>query len=145
MIFFKEGKYSIDAAKNDTVEQPVFQYAGRDIPMNETKVRIVAEHPRCLLQLREINIHPRYLRSGDLRQMMGQPAIPATHLQDILGFLPPPQIPDQPERRASPDLPFPIVGVLSGYFRQFYQFLVGAKPILQAADNDILLFEEYLP
>ena len=113
--------------------------------MNKPQVRIVAEYPCRLLQLREIDIHPRYLRSGDFCQVMGQPAISAAHLQDIQVLFAPAQVTDQPERGTPPGLPLPVVRVLSRYFRKFYQFLIGAKPVLQAPDNDILFFEEYLP
>jgi hypothetical protein len=44
-----------------------------------------------------------------------------------------------------PDLPFPVVRVLSRYLRQLYQLFVRTKPVLQAPDDDVFFFEEYLP
>src|SRR5579863_9010566 len=113
--------------------------------MNKPQVRIVAEYLCRLLQFREIDVHPGYLRSRDLRQMMRQPAIPTAHLQDVQVPFAPAQVADQPERGTPPEFPFPAVRMLTRDLRQSDQLLIRTKPVLQAADNDIFFFEEYCP
>src|ERR1700754_4186312 len=67
--------------KHNTVEQLIFKNTRPDVPMYEPEIGIVAEYPGSLLQLGKIYIKTRHLSPGDLRQLMGKPAIAAGDLQ----------------------------------------------------------------
>ena len=56
--------------EKDDVELLVAQTRATQITMNKAQVGVVAEDPGSLLQLREVDIQPCYLRIGDLRNQV---------------------------------------------------------------------------
>jgi hypothetical protein len=143
--FFQGGKVLDRGCKHDTIELLIAQYPGSDFSLYEMQVRIVAEDPGSLLQLREIDIQAGHFRAGDLRQLVGQPAVPATYFQDIevLAFIS--QVVHQPVAGPFPNLPFLVVGMTGGDIGQLHQFFIGVEPILYAPGDDVFFFEQDVP
>src|ERR1700743_566801 len=56
--------------KDNTVKLPVPQNTRTDVAVDEPQVRIVAEDPRGLLELRKIDIDTCHLGAGNFREMM---------------------------------------------------------------------------
>src|SRR5882724_5087029 len=107
--------------KYDAVEPPVLQYSRADVPVYEMQVGIVVEDPGRLLQFREIDIQAGDFCAGDLRHLVGEPAIAATYFQDIEIPVLIPQVVDEAGPGSSPRLPFPVMGVAGGDIGQLHQ------------------------
>src|SRR5882757_4766123 len=95
--------------EKDDVELLLAQPRATQVAMNKAQVGVVAEDPGSLLQLREVNIQPRYLCIGDLRHLMTQPAVAAAYLQHVQGTPLTLKVTHQAPGRTPSGLPFPVM------------------------------------
>ena len=87
MQYLLQGREIFDGCcKNDNIKPAVPQDAGTNIPVDKSQIGIVAKDTRRLLQFRKVYIGPRHLCTGHFCQMMGQPAVAATDLQNFQCF-----------------------------------------------------------
>jgi hypothetical protein len=142
---FQRRKVLDRSSENDAIEQAVAEYSRSDIPVDEMQVRVIVEHPGGLLQLGEIDVETGDFGTAYLRQLMGEPAIAASHLQYLQRSFFGRKIAKEVLGGSSAKPPFLAMDMVSVDIGQLHQVFIGVQPAFQAPGVDISLFKQDIP